>query len=1284
MIAAVKLFPRVPMAMMALVAMALAATPFTASAQQPAIPVIAEKTTTPTRPSDPLTAAAERLLQISIPAADDPDKALRTILDPVVGRTAGGEAMLDLAGPLLDRIHDPRGAIPLLERFLASDPHPLAADVAQRMLANLHLRFGDAAAARAVDAYGEYVRRLIAIGPFGDEQDYYTGVAFPPEFRFPTRAQTLSGRFGPVAPRAVERSPYTSRIRLQAPGVANQGCFYGLYRFRAAGPVTGYIELSTTGSFELFLDGRRLTRVNRLLDRTKLAVQRIPLRVAGGDGAPHQLLIKTTLQDNSQLALRFLDARGAPLPGLTEVFGEPITAPRHHRPDANLAPELGPFMGGLALLERRASELEGDDSAGAHAVRIAAAIAAARGRTSGRALAAIRAIERTPPPPGTNLEFAYAHANQLTTVIPEALRQSRLDEVVQRTAKALPDHHAAALLRSRQLANRDQKEAAIQLLQARIGANRAGPATHLAHHRLLSELRAGAEAKLALDRWRAALPADPRAARLEAGRLNRLGAPRAALAVLSKALDQVPNDRLRRDILAVARQLGDRDLAVQMIDQLQIRAPDGPTRGEEIGYLLERLEPDGTEWVAAYRRVAEHPHAFAGQVIRSGEALLRSGDTPGAVAAYRRALRMNPRDSNLRRVLARLAPAGPEAKVVEAGFAPFRRNAHELIERFQPGDAETTATSTLVLNQRLISFGNDGSMRQETHLVRRINDRKGVEEYQNAERAARANQVLELRTLLRKKTESQRTDQPSDGWQEYRPTLVDDKNYSMPRLEPGAFLEMRFQDDFAPDAPRPIRSGEFQFQATNCPIALAELVVILPAGFAAKHGAEFRMRNFDGHREQRDMPDGRVAHIFRMESVERLASERLPPPVNEILPVIHFGQDRALGPAERSQHLTLAYYSAETATTKLHANQALQELTARQPNADDLTKARTLWRYTCEQIAGQEKTQDATSSLLQKQGSRFYTLAALLRTVNVPFTPALSVARTDSQRVAAEPLFDGDLGYGITGIRIEPRGAEPVWHQSNAARYQPLGLLGFEQLGAAALLGPAPGRIQITRLPREVPGSGTGIRISGTVTITSKGVAEFAAEAEFAGDTGYFLTERLRTLEDKIVTLASRQVASQLFRGWSIRKVELRGVKEKGEPLHVTATLRKRKGLTKSGDTLVADLPIAKSQLLRRFGDRGERKLPLRITTPTASRHQVEIDVGPERRIVNLPPPLHIRRMLVDFELSFERVNDHRVRVHHAMSVQAGQIPASMFSDWTRVLRNLDLAEKRRITVVAR
>jgi tetratricopeptide (TPR) repeat protein len=853
------------------------------------------------------------------------------------------------------------------------------------------------------------------------------------------------------------------------------------------------------------------------------------------------------------------------------------------------------------------------------------------------------------PPQDEAGTIALAAVHAAAFPLPDEIRRSKVRALLQPLAARAADHHFLAMQRVEQLVGEDMAEDAIRLLQKR-SATGGGPATWSKLHELCNRLGFRAEADHARRRWLEERPRHAAAALVQADALGEVGDLPQACDVLQRAAASVPGDSLLNDrLFDVAVRLGRVEVARGAHARLYRQ------RSESVAAIkaasdLARSAGASAEAAAGYERIAAHQDAHASDLEAAGRSLLQLGRDAAGVSALSKALDKEPARHGVRHLLTKLA-GGTER---HPAFVEFRRDARPLVEALTPGERETTAPSSLVLDQMLIEVYSDGSYAQETHVLRRINDTRGVENHQTADDAANAEDLVAVRTI------------GADG-KVYVPNRVDGA-FSMPRLEPGAFVDMVYRDYRPAPGAAPWRLTTFLFQSADEPFVLSELVVILPS----HHPGRFRTRNFPAAPETKDLADGRTAYVFRRRDVPRLPVERLAPPVADVAPVVTYGTDRAGVAGGRR---ALDYHLFRTRSSPIVAAKAA-ELTRGLTTGRERVEA--IHRFVQETIPTSRGSFDPTAVLLRKQGSRFYLQVALLREAGVPMTPAVAMQDAEALHREPQPLFTGDEHYPVDAVRIEPEGEEPMWLFADHPRWAPLGSIPADRMGAPALLlasgGPSAARVPGGDLARAM-----GMDVRSTMTISESGRARLSTELTVLGTPGYDAADQISNLEDNVRQLYARQFASQVFKGWAIDKIAIKLAR--GQPLSAEATLSKRRVLDEAGDVRLLPLPMAKTELVSQLGDRGDRSLPLKLTSQDATRWHVLIDPGTAHRFTELPPSIHVRHPLFDYSLVFQR-EGNAVAVRREMVQRGGSIPPSQFGEWLSTLRRLDLAEEAVLKLV--
>ncbi len=1179
-------------------------------------------------------------------AADHDADAQALALIGLARQHAGNPAATILVRAVGERIEDlraPQAVADALAPLLArGDVHGLCAADAGRVRAAVLERANRHGEADALRAGTDHAQQMLVFGPFGDDGDNYLGVAFPPEFGLDARA-ALPGRYGQVTPRVASRAARAEygTIRLRDPRTLRQGCYYALHQVASDTARACYVELYTPGSFEVFVNGEPTARHDGFA-ASSWFLHWLPVRLRAGH---NHVLVKTALNGFDEIALRYVDGAGRPVPVRA-------TAPDRIEPCAPARaddPELpGPFTTPLLALARAAQAGAGE---AARALHLAASLLASEQRENSAALGHLLALDAMGPG-ATDDALAMAAALEAAEALPEEVRRSRARALLEPLFPELADHTWARLQRATYLADEDKVEDAIRLLLPTVAAGTADGATFARLHELYTRLEFAAEAARLRTAWRAVASGDSRPALAEAHERQRAGDHRGALAVLQGARSVAGDREVSRRAMFLAAELGDRAAALAAHAELHGAEPRGLQALLDLAELTERGD-DRQGATSAWQALAAHPEASASLITRAGRALLALGEEAAGRAALTASLELDLAQHDVRRLLAHLDGAEPDA----SALARFRRDGNAIVAGYQPGAQDKDAPSTLLLDQMLVEIFADGSRVEETHQVRRINDLAGVERHQQANEAARASDVLHLHTRA------------TDGLT-YVPNRVD-RSFAMPRLEPGAVVDGAWRNYQRAPGADPWRGPDFHFQSVDEPYVLSELVVVLPAS----HPGTFRVRNFTGEPEVIRLEDGRSAHVFVRKDQPRLTPEKFAPAVEEIVPVVAFGTDRSPGARARRARDHLAF---RTRSSPLVTAKAL-ELTA---SVDGhAAKAAAIHRFVHSEIPTSQGSSDPTSVLVRRQGARFWLEVALLREAGVPLRFAAVAPQADALDRSAPSLFTGDEQHTLDAVRIEPSDGPPVWIFADSPRYWPLGRIPSERLGAAALLLDV-GTWQAVRIPGGDPAADEGIAVRGTLTLDAEGNASCSMVLTFRGVDGFGAADQLRDRDANVRQLAARQVAGQVFPGWRPQDVQL-DLEPAGQPLLARGKLTKARATSAAGDASLLDLPLPKGNWFARFGDRAERSQPLALSMLTAASVEVAIDAGPALRIAELPADVHVEHPLLDYALTFAR-DGARIVVRREYLQRPGRLPAAQFGEWLGLLRTLDLAEDTKLRLLPR
>ena len=509
---------------------------------------------------DPTLALAAELLASLAPADDDPDQIARRLLEAAFRHPTSPAAgqLAQRAEQLLSGLDEPEA----LHDWLSD--HPVQ-EAAHGLLARRIARI-DLALRRRLelplprDPFPEFAREVQAIGPFGDPGSQWLDVIFPPDLVFPTEQQQLTGRFGPVTVRKVDRNADTEALRLQPADQEQLGCYFVRWTVEATQAVAGFLEVRYRGSLSARVNGVELGRRD---PATEPAAPQQCFAVRLNPGT-HQVLIKTGDRSNANLALRFIDAKGRPLAGVIEA------TPNSPAPSTDGADprDAGRFRTALQEFRQAIARHGRDDQA---RLLAAAAWTAQSDNETDQVLELVAQLK------DESIQEALAQltlANVLRgcRTLPNEQRTSRARAFEEQAIVALPPtHYAATRARIRHLADEDKREEALAIMQQAVDEDRAGPNTFMRMLATLQRLRFTAEIPALLTRWAQTRPNDPTPhIELSKQALN-LRDKRGALEHARRALAASPDSlQARQQVYQLSLDLGRFDLAHEMVVRMPV------------------------------------------------------------------------------------------------------------------------------------------------------------------------------------------------------------------------------------------------------------------------------------------------------------------------------------------------------------------------------------------------------------------------------------------------------------------------------------------------------------------------------------------------------------------------------------------------------------------------------------------------------------------------------------------------------------------------------------------
>lgn len=1177
--------------------------------------------------------AARTILEACGRAPADPAGARRALSDFLRADPASPLAELAASEWLDSREHDPdpRGGADELEGLLGIEGlHGLARLLLAEAAAGDAAAAGDLERWRALHPGRNDPARYLALGPLGDFADDQHGVAFPPEIEGIDLRRPLPGASGAVRWRPMTR-PWNKADLEPWQGLKHgKGAWYVLFQLRSQESRPAWLLLKPRGSIEAWWNGARVADIHSPSEPIPARLI-IPVALAAGW---NRLVLKLTEAGATRPSVAFLDELGNPLAGLAEEQDL-----RLHPLPAGDAPAVEPFLDARALLEREEGPWAGLLLARhlQHLGYSSAGLERARGRGEAD-------LERLPP----LWRVLYALRLLESMHLPADYRRNRCRELLEAAAGAPGEAALLAKLQLGELLLEDDKgEDTVRMMQEML-ADRPGfyPAErllHAAYRRLGWE---GEEARQTA-RLRALAPLCPEYPIRQAVRLSALGDLPAAYAALGEALRLDQGDL---GLLARARRLavscGRLEEAEALLAREAALSPDSEGIQAEAARLAE-FRGNARRALELLAELAARNPSDPSWLERAADLRLATGETEEAARLLRRALEADPSQIHLRRRLASL-----EGRDWGAELAAHRIDIEQALRGFQMRADFEESHSVLVVDHMVIQIFEDGSWINEIHQLRRINDQQGVDDFGNAQPQG---DLVRLRAFLPDGTVSE-------------PINVMG-SYEIPGLAPGAFIEELYRD-FGWDSRRqPWENANFVFSSGDEPFLWSRLIVHLPA----RRRGEFRWGGGLPAPAVEERGETSV-WTFEVKQAGRIVREQNMPFDREVIPWVLYGEDRPLEEAGRELR--------ERLLRRLRGSREIDLQTAQATAGaeGDEAKARAIYEFVQRHVPDRPGSADPTSILLKREGERWFLLAAMLRSAEIPAELGLAHPFSPGTDEDPMPVFQNTATlsdwFQIPLLRILPRNGGAFWVPAGAPRNLPFGTVPAALAGAPALLLRA-GAPALERLPEVDLGTRALLEADGSILLGKGKEASGEFRLSFPGQAGWSLKESLLQATSDQRERFVRARLAPLFRGAVLRSFSLEGLDAPAEPLLVRIRLRFPNFLQREGGKPVVPIVLMPANL-GELVERPTRTWPFVFRDYSVLRWKVVIDPGSAWRIDAAPASAMVLHPILSWQLCFRR-EGARLSIERDLALVPGRFSAGEYPRFISLCRSVDEAEGRKI-----
>jgi hypothetical protein len=692
---------------------------------------------------------------------------------------------------------------------------------------------------------------------------------------------------------------------------------------------------------------------------------------------------------------------------------------------------------------------------------------------------------------------------------------------------------------------------------------------------------------------------------------------------------------------------GDLDHAPSIVGKLDHCAPESMVFATQLADAGDHAQAAR----AALQIAQENPSNRQARAF-AGKELLLAGDMAGAKHVAQDLVHIAPNSARFAALLAQASH--PEADPFVTGkefYRPFRRDGimvvRETSERRYSGGPSVT-----LLHDRVVRFDGDGGAMVYVHRVTRVLDRDGIEQEGEVTLPLGA-EVLELRTI-------------KPDLSTFEPEFSANKpSVSMPALAAGDAIDAEYVYRVTDLNARP-EVLQYDFGSFVAPIVFARFVAI-------SH-TDQQLRVFSSHdAPQVDLErDGNtITRIWQVNDVAQSVREVASAP--DALPFVRLGQ-YANWTEVRDQY-------RDVLIDAVRSGPELEQAAAMLKGEDPEHAAHDLYQYLKTRIRPADTEfssatlPTAENTLAKLAGSRTVAAIAIARAagINADLLLARNVAKAPSlpsTNVFTRPLVlftfaNGDrklaLDFEIDGVAF---GALPAT-VAHDGLYVPVA---DEQ---SAPLASIP---QSTATEESVA--------TGDITINASGDLAARIVIHMGASRATQMRSVLAGVEPSQRPHFFEQLAARIFPGASSTRGEVLHEYDTDQPLEIDFSTESPAFLNLQGRTVDLEQLVPALGLRKMYAVDAPRLLPLYIDTPLIERATFRVQLPPDLAVYASANDLNVSNEFGDYAVTFRTLSPGVLEITRTFRVPAQVVPPDHFGAFAGFARQIDDAERQRITLV--
>lgn len=1121
--------------------------------------------------------------------------------------------------------------LPRLERLLENGmPNGAVEEQLREFLLRASLSLGEGKETERLKLGEGYLQKWWIIGPFGDGCCAIHDDVFPPEeeVRLERECSGIPGRLSwiPVTLKGAGRA--LNLFNFLRP---RTGASFACSRFHLSRDEDAYLLVRIPTSFKLWLDGRMIYDADRE-EASHPREVRIGLRLRQGN---HQLLVKCSTPGRALLSVRVVTPGGKVLPSLEEREGSETWTDY-----GGMHPLEIPFEGGKeAVVEREGNRPSHP------LLRMALSYLLA---CDGMFEEAVEVLPEDGGGEGSGGPFYHFLRGEILNdadFLPEDLRENLAYMEYQRCLEKDPQFLPALERASAYLQKGERWEEAVRTLESALQLN---PGYFPAAFLLAGIFFAQGWEKEALDTLKRIERCHPRFAGTPFLLARYYEAKGNHARAHELYLEAFRRDRSREGlvdkIVEYLKGKGDYEGALNLFGELLQEDPDST---EYLAQMAEihLLKGDYRAGVKAYEDLLERVPFEERYYEGLGHLHCLAGNREKALNFYRKGLKRNPGNFALRDLVSYLEGN------VEDFSAPFTPAVEQLLAGQESiRDPQGAEISTL-LDLAVFRVFQDGSYEEVVHQLVKILGERGKEKYSEVRLG---DEVLEVRTLRKNGEILEPIKLPGKG-----------NRYTLPGLEKGTIVEMRFRNRIAKVPGIPFCTPTFFFQdpGFDGPFLLTRNVGIFPEKFPLKR----TLKNFTGTCTKEEQ-DGKVVHFLEQREVPHCHPEPLMPEPREILPQCRFFTPDSWS---RLSRVFLDDFRGRVKGTPEIKRTALRETEGCEGEGE---ACRRLYLFVNRWVKQDETSLSAQATLSRRSGDRFLLYMALLKAAGIEF---------DYARCGAFPggaSFEGSLhSLALPNriLRIRPEGEEAAWIAF------PGYPLPFKRIpdpfrGGYAFVVERGGGIFVP-LPKGSPEE-NAVEEDLSLRIDAGGDAHCQFFLLFRGMAGFLLKDQLKGVKEAQRRRFGETFLNRLVSGSRLESIFFPSLDDPEALLRVEGKGTLSGFLRKEGGKEASfKMPFEPLLLETHYASLPARTFPLVIREGLALRDRIRVEW---EGILHFLPArdFHAVGKLGTYSLTFRKKEGGLV-IERRLTLEGGRVDPGEYENFKRFCRLIDQAESQRVVL---